>query len=702
MGKNTFKYVKIIFILLLVCLIFIQILYNHLYNQTYTYNLKEQNFVLNRVIIKNNGTRNSESGPIKIEGRQGFSSSNYVTNPNANGTKLDPYIIEELDINGTGYSYCLYIGNTTKYFIIKNSHFLNSEGEAGIFLFNADNGIIRNNTIQSNTHGILLWDSKNNIIENNNCSNNYGNGIYIYNSCNFNIIKNNNCSLNGADGIFLDADGNFIDASNNTIKENTLYFNKNYGIHFDFVNNNIIENNICSNNHHSILLSSSNYNFIKENICIKNKFDGIFLTNSKNNLIQKNFCNNNKNGINIYYDKSERNILENNSCFNNEFGIGIYSPNNKLYSNKMKNCSIYIKPESNIIKRQEISDNNTVNNKPVYYYNSGNMSNEKVPFDAGEVILGGVSRLKIENLSISYGSIGILIGHSYDLFITNNTCINNKIGMSLYCGHRNILEKNNCSFNDQDGISISYSSNNTIVNNIFYANKNNGISLADYSNNNEIIYNSIIKNKGYGFEIISDFCKGNLIHHNNFINNAGGSKQAIDFTINNTWDDAISEGNYWSDYLGADNGSNGQIKGDGIGDTLIPHLGLDNYPLMNQITIEEIEKDSDFDEIYDYFDIDDDNDGFNDVIEIQENTNPLENTSKPNDLDKDYIPDSWDDDIDGDGYLNDNDDFPSDPNKWKKEKKDANGFIPGFEVIILIIVFGIVSIITRKSLKLKK
>lgn len=73
---------------------------------------------------------------------------------------------------------------------------------------------------------------------------------------------------------------------------------------------------------------------------------------------------------------------------------------------------------------------------------------------------------------------------------------------------------------------------------------------------------------------------GNWIYHNNFIENT--HCQAIDSGDNTRWDYS-GEGNYWSDYTGSDEDSNG------IGDTPyhIPPNGVDNYPLMTPYTYEQ-------------------------------------------------------------------------------------------------------------------
>jgi len=81
-----------------------------------------------------------------------------------------------------------------------------------------------------------------------------------------------------------------------------------------------------------------------------------------------------------------------------------------------------------------------------------------------------------------------------------------------------------------------------------------------------VIYANTIRDNEYGLVIDGSL---NVVYHNDFIDNTDQAFQS-DY---NTWNNADDEGNYWSDYEGED------LNGDGIGDTLVPHLGLDFYPL---------------------------------------------------------------------------------------------------------------------------
>jgi hypothetical protein len=74
--------------------------------------------------------------------------------------------------------------------------------------------------------------------------------------------------------------------------------------------------------------------------------------------------------------------------------------------------------------------------------------------------------------------------------------------------------------------------------------------------------------------------------------------------------------------------------------------------------------DNDGDEQGDNADLDDDNDGYSDIIELYEGSNQFDSKSIPKDQDLDLIPDYMDDDIDGDGVLNEDDAFPYDNTKW--------------------------------------
>ncbi|MBC8468950.1 MAG: hypothetical protein H8D56_05715 [Planctomycetes bacterium] len=98
--------------------------------------------------------------------------------------------------------------------------------------------------------------------------------------------------------------------------------------------------------------------------------------------------------------------------------------------------------------------------------------------------------------------------------------------------------------------------------------------------------NNIISN-WWGIEVHS--CVSIDIYNNNFVDNDAQAELKIDSSNPANLDidfdlDLPTGGNYWSDYIGLDDGTpyldTIRVAGDGIGDTLLPHAGVDIYPLM--------------------------------------------------------------------------------------------------------------------------
>jgi len=158
-----------------------------------------------------------------------------------------------------------------------------------------------------------------------------------------------------------------------------------------------------------------------------------------------------------------------------------------------------------------------------------------------------INNLTVQNTTSSSESYGILIWQARNVTIQNNVVIRN---------YYNILLDNStfCKILDNK-IADSY---------------NSGIVFRSGSSYNEIISNSIMENPNGIY--IQAFSQNNTFYRNNIINN---TRQVNIFPpAPSSWDNGV-EGNYWSDYEGTDQ------DGDGIGDAgLLPHLGVDSYPLI--------------------------------------------------------------------------------------------------------------------------
>ncbi|MFX0026848.1 MAG: nitrous oxide reductase family maturation protein NosD [Candidatus Hermodarchaeota archaeon] len=211
------------------------------------------------------------SAPIYIDNSN--PSSNWSTAKTAgictgNGIYSEPYIIEDLIINGGG-STCIWIENSDVYFMIENCTLYNSGGypNAGIRLVYVNNSKLVDNECLLNDFGISLYYSNNNSISGNNANNN-NYGIFLSNS------DNNTVSGNTANGCRIG--GLYVHGDNNTVSGNAANNNTYVGMCLWYSDNNIIMGNMIKDNGRSgIELEYSYENKIYLNCLINNNVNAI-------------------------------------------------------------------------------------------------------------------------------------------------------------------------------------------------------------------------------------------------------------------------------------------------------------------------------------------------------------------------------------------------------------------------------------------
>lgn len=113
-----------------------------------------------------------------------------------------------------------------------------------------------------------------------------------------------------------------------------------------------------------------------------------------------------------------------------------------------------------------------------------------------------------------------------------------------------------------------------------YTNRFSGNSVGVFLNRTKenTVRNNIVAENAHGISI-SERCSDNWIYHNIIINN---DDDQVQYDNTNSWmDPEYGLGNFWGNYWGEDDGSNGRIAGDFVGDTGLPHEGVDNAPLLD-------------------------------------------------------------------------------------------------------------------------
>lgn len=269
------------------------------------------------------------------------------------GSSINPYIIENLYIDGKDIASCLEIKNSNAYVKIKNCTLFN----AGYF-------------ISMYYAALKLVNVSNVQMINNDCSNNNGFGIIISESTHINLTGNE-IDSNGIGAIFTYDGVVFFDSNNSNIIGNTLILNGDNGFRFENCKNNTIEDNVILQNGGFGITASLCNNFTIYKNTVKSNSWGIELYLSDSNNISENTVEYNYAGV--YCEDSDYNIIAENNIKNSTWGIDLYNSNyNNVTGNILVNNEYCI--------TEDLCDGNIIqDNQCLYEIEPGGISGYDLP-----------------------------------------------------------------------------------------------------------------------------------------------------------------------------------------------------------------------------------------------------------------------------------------------------------------------------------
>lgn len=443
---------------------------------------------------------------------------------------------------GSGYGFSLYdISNVT----VKNTNI--KDFTFGVHLNLSSNSAVSGNNITKNYNGIeLLWSSNNTISENH-VTNNYFQGVGLDSSFN-NIFSENNITNNEWRGIKL------LHSFSNTFSGNHITNNTYQGIQLHLTSGSILSGNMLSDNKYNFDVWGHELGHFMHSIDVSNFVDGkplyylvnrkdlvinpathpqvgyLALTNCTNAMIEGLTLTNNGQGVLLAYTNNSR--IADNSITSNDFGVWLESS----FDNTVCGSSI---------------ENN----------------------DYG-VWLGSSSNNVLCGNNITDNRYGVWPYLSFDNFLSGNCIEKNRYGVWFDSSFQNTVSGNKIEDN-LFGFWFCGSYNNSLSGNNI-RNNDNGIQLGHDPSFGNTFFGNNITNSDVGVKLMSS--SNNGFYCNNFVNN---TMQAHNHPSNcgNVWDDCV-EGNYWSDYDGAD------LNRDGIGDSgyEIDENNTDHCPLMGKFS----------------------------------------------------------------------------------------------------------------------
>lgn len=328
------------------------------------------------------------------------------------GDLNNPYVIENITIDGGDYGDCLKILNSDDYFIVRNCTFYNAYG-SGIKLENAENGKLSNNTCRNNGNfGIWLINSLYCEIVNNSI---FNNGDKAYN------IFPEYIALGG--GIAL------WSSHNNTIQCNYIESNRDFGIALGYTT-----------------------------IYMFGDFGGGWdRYPCYHNIVSNNYLNNSIRYAIWALPRSQNNIISDNRIFGKNILLLEGSLNTKLFRNNLTDSSIRLAGSLEAESSYYIDATNIRNGNPIFYYANVENLNKNNVSKAGQIILVNCRDSLIENMDLN-ACFDIVLDYCSNITIKKN---NLSSLIELFHTDNSIIIENR----GELSFGISYSRNNSFLNN---------------------------------------------------------------------------------------------------------------------------------------------------------------------------------------------------------------------------------------------
>jgi parallel beta-helix repeat protein len=355
-------------------------------------------------------------GPILIDGDANFTLIAQAEGWSGNGMSGDPFIIDGLDIDLAGApGHGISISNTRAHFVIRDSNLTGASvyPGSGIYLYNATNGVLINNTCTNNYYGIHLLLSDLNTQVNNTCSSNEF-GIYLEDS-HFVSVSDSACTSNTNVGIYLEL------SNSNRLANNTCTGND-YGIYLDLSDSNTVINNTCTSNSYGILLENSQFNTVSDNTCTSNMDVGIHLQISNSNTLTNNTCASNT-LYGIFLFSSVSNAVVNNTSTSNTHGIGIASSTSNTVSENTCTSNIDYGIELDNSDFNTVANSSCLNNQIGIYLLRGSDNN---------TVQWNVFADNVENGVMGILQLGNIFDYNYWSDYTGTDADANGIGDTAY------------------------------------------------------------------------------------------------------------------------------------------------------------------------------------------------------------------------------------------------------------------------------